>query len=344
MFLIDDLLTAPGKAVSFVFRELARKAQEEFLDDESVKRELQEIYNLLSSGKISEAEFEGRENRLLERLEQIAKLKFQGKWVADAMANVVIPSEKVTEMAAALAANESTPMVAPGHLPVVESQFDIASLTASDSHDVALSADVFEALRSLSHLISPAISDVEADERIIDSRQINIENQTDHAERTFDSAADLTSPTLMINDKGSLITDVPLQQSGLVQDPVQPLCEVVPAPIVESVPSQLPIQEQPTSAAAPPAQAIGFQVPKPIQMSDAVDIALRTLGVTRLKVSSVISAAKADAGWRVAVELVERAAVPDTGDLLGIYEVELNQTGDVTRYERTRVRRRNDLR
>ena len=79
-------------------------------------------------------------------------------------------------------------------------------------------------------------------------------------------------------------------------------------------------------------------------MSDAVDIALRTLAITKLKVSSIISAAKADDGWRVAVELVERAAVPDTGDLLGIYEVQLNHTGDVTRYERTRLRRRNDLR
>ena len=79
-------------------------------------------------------------------------------------------------------------------------------------------------------------------------------------------------------------------------------------------------------------------------MSDAVDIALRTLAMTRLKVSSIISAAKADDGWHVAVELVERAAVPDSGDLLGIYEVQLNHTGDVTRYERTRVRRRNDLR
>jgi len=68
------------------------------------------------------------------------------------------------------------------------------------------------------------------------------------------------------------------------------------------------------------------------------------LGITRLKVSSIISAAKADDGWRVAVELVERAAVPDTGDLLGIYEVQLSHTGDVTRYERTRLRRRNDLR
>ena len=40
-------------------------------------------------------------------------------------------------------------------------------------------------------------------------------------------------------------------------------------------------------------------------MSDAVDIALRTLAITKLKVSSIISAAKADDGWRVAVELVE---------------------------------------
>jgi hypothetical protein len=77
MFLIDDLLCAPGKAILFIFRELANKGLEELLDDESVKRELQELYNLLSSGKISEAEFEGRENRLLERLEQIARLKFQ---------------------------------------------------------------------------------------------------------------------------------------------------------------------------------------------------------------------------------------------------------------------------
>ena len=87
MFLIDDLLSAPGKAVLFIFQELARKGLEELLDDESVKRELQEIYNLLSSGKISEAEFEGRENRLLERLEQIAKLKFPSESGADAIAD-----------------------------------------------------------------------------------------------------------------------------------------------------------------------------------------------------------------------------------------------------------------
>jgi hypothetical protein len=287
MFLIDDLLTAPGKAALLVFEELARKAREELLDDESVKRELQEIYNLLSSGKISEAEFEGRENGLLERLEQIAKLKFQSAPGADAMANTF---------------HESAEEILPQSAPVIESRFDMASLGAPDSQDFTSRADVLETLRSLSHLFSPASSDTTTDEQIIDSGEINSDLQT---------------------------------------DTVQP----IPAAVVESVSSPPPpIQPRHAPVATTPAPSVASSAPKAIQMSDAVDIALRTLTITRLKVSSIINAAKADDGWRVGVELVERAAVPDTGDLLGIYEVQLNHTGDVTRYERMRLRRRNDLR
>src|SRR5918995_49437 len=80
MFLIDNLLLAPGRAVYFVFKELARKAQEDWLDDDSVKQELQEIYALVEAGKISSQDFEARECRLLERLEQIARAKFNSKW------------------------------------------------------------------------------------------------------------------------------------------------------------------------------------------------------------------------------------------------------------------------
>src|SRR4051794_14789742 len=75
MFIIDDILTAPGKAMLFLFRELAKKAKDDFLDDDTVKQELQEIYALLDSGNISGSEFESRELRLLHRLEQIARLK-----------------------------------------------------------------------------------------------------------------------------------------------------------------------------------------------------------------------------------------------------------------------------
>src|SRR5919108_6152196 len=80
MFLVDNLLLGPGKAAMFVFKELARKAQEDWLDDDAIKQELQEIYALVEAGKISTQDFEARECRLLERLEQIAKAKFKDKW------------------------------------------------------------------------------------------------------------------------------------------------------------------------------------------------------------------------------------------------------------------------
>src|SRR6185503_18809171 len=76
MLLLDTILAAPGKAVAALFQELAKKAQEEFLDDDVVKKELQEIYALVEGGRISEIEFESREGQLLARLEEIARVKF----------------------------------------------------------------------------------------------------------------------------------------------------------------------------------------------------------------------------------------------------------------------------
>jgi hypothetical protein len=80
VFLLDSLLAAPGSAAFTLFKELARKAQEEWLDDDAIKQELQELYTLLEAGTISDRDFEARECRLLERLEQIARAKFQDKW------------------------------------------------------------------------------------------------------------------------------------------------------------------------------------------------------------------------------------------------------------------------
>lgn len=83
MFLIDDLLLAPGKAVFFLFESLAKKAQEELFDEEPLKQELQEIYALLEAGQITEEEFALREGRLLEALEQISRLKSEAMGVAE---------------------------------------------------------------------------------------------------------------------------------------------------------------------------------------------------------------------------------------------------------------------
>lgn len=64
--------------------------------------------------------------------------------------------------------------------------------------------------------------------------------------------------------------------------------------------------------------------------------------VLHLGLPSVTGATKTDEGWRVTMELIERKAIPDTQDLLGVYEMLLNDEGHLTSYERIRMRRRMD--
>lgn len=48
-------------------------------------------------------------------------------------------------------------------------------------------------------------------------------------------------------------------------------------------------------------------------------------------------------GWRALVEVVERHAVPDTQDIIGRYEITLNDAGDVTGYELRERYQRGDV-
>ncbi|WP_101296554.1 gas vesicle protein GvpO, halophile-type [Halegenticoccus soli] len=51
---------------------------------------------------------------------------------------------------------------------------------------------------------------------------------------------------------------------------------------------------------------------------------------------------KDDDGWRAVVEVVERRSVPDTQDILGRYEIELDEGGDIHGYRRLDRYRRSD--
>ena len=157
MFLIDDLLKAPGKAVFLLFEELARKAQEEWLDDDSVKQELQQIYALLDGGKISESEFEAREQKLLERLEQIARVKFQTKWtekstVMDSEGPVIEGSLSARSFSDALenqSGEDSKRLISDG---------SPGEVRPSIANKLSLGADFFQALRPFLDLPSTSNS------------------------------------------------------------------------------------------------------------------------------------------------------------------------------------------
>lgn len=67
---------------------------------------------------------------------------------------------------------------------------------------------------------------------------------------------------------------------------------------------------------------------------------LQTL--TGLKFSTMAGMVRTDAGWKLSVELVEKDSIPTGMDLLGFYEVYLDEAGNMTGFERRRIRRRGD--
>ena len=59
--------------------------------------------------------------------------------------------------------------------------------------------------------------------------------------------------------------------------------------------------------------------------------------------SGILAIDREDEGWRVAVEVIERSSVPDTQDILGRYEITLDEDREVTGYRRTHRYRRDDM-
>lgn len=63
------------KGLFFIFKEIAKRVEEELTDEESVKQELGELYRMLETGRMTEEEFEKREGEVIERLEEIEEYK-----------------------------------------------------------------------------------------------------------------------------------------------------------------------------------------------------------------------------------------------------------------------------
>jgi len=56
----------------------------------------------------------------------------------------------------------------------------------------------------------------------------------------------------------------------------------------------------------------------------------------------IIEVTRNDEHWRAVVEIIERRSVPDTQDILGQYEIELDESGEVIGYRRLEKYRRSD--
>ena len=72
MLLVDDILFFPVKGLFWVFDEIQKAAEEELKNDAgAITSQLQQLYVMLESGAITEAQFDAREAELLDRLDAL---------------------------------------------------------------------------------------------------------------------------------------------------------------------------------------------------------------------------------------------------------------------------------
>jgi hypothetical protein len=72
MLLVDNLLTGPGHGLVWVFRKVQEAAEQALRDEyRSITAELGSLYLLLESGEIDEEQFGVREQRLLDRMDEL---------------------------------------------------------------------------------------------------------------------------------------------------------------------------------------------------------------------------------------------------------------------------------
>lgn len=71
MLLLDDILLFPARGILWCFRQIQQAAEEaEGEEEDSIRRQLIELYMQLETGRLSEPEFAAGEKTLLDRLER----------------------------------------------------------------------------------------------------------------------------------------------------------------------------------------------------------------------------------------------------------------------------------
>ena len=72
MFLVDDILMAPARGLFWIFRKIQHAVAEEQANEaEAITTRLSELYMMLETGQMTEAEFDAAEKALLDRLDAI---------------------------------------------------------------------------------------------------------------------------------------------------------------------------------------------------------------------------------------------------------------------------------
>ncbi len=64
--------------------------------------------------------------------------------------------------------------------------------------------------------------------------------------------------------------------------------------------------------------------------------------LSKISVDGVTGLSKTKEGWVVSLEALQRSAIPDSMDVLGLFEVRLDNEGNLLAFERKKLRKRSD--
>lgn len=82
----------------------------------------------------------------------------------------------------------------------------------------------------------------------------------------------------------------------------------------------------------------------PVDIATVVEKAREQLSeFTGLELSSTLGVVPNEKGWRVLVEMVEKHSLPDSMDLLALYEVFTDKEGNTLEFNRKKMRKRVDV-
>ena len=65
--------------------------------------------------------------------------------------------------------------------------------------------------------------------------------------------------------------------------------------------------------------------------------------LTGLDLSTTKEVKKEDNGWIITIEMIEKHSIPDQMDILALYEVSIDEDGNVLSFDRTAMRKRMDV-
>jgi len=66
------------------------------------------------------------------------------------------------------------------------------------------------------------------------------------------------------------------------------------------------------------------------------------IGLGKKPADGVTGLSKTDGGWTILLEALERKAIPDTMDVLGLYELRMDDEGNLLGLDRKKLRKRGE--